>query len=435
MAGDGFCVLPWTHLFADEQGVTWPCCRSVTTEHPNRDDASGEPLRIGGGRSLDDVRNSTTMRALRQAMLAGEKPPACERCYAAEGYGIHSHRQSVNAARGAAGIEALVAQTADNGAITTPLESLDLRLGNLCNLRCRMCSPHSSKALLREWAQKHDVPLEHTYFDQFRDLRWFEDEHLWAGIEASPALGRVHFAGGEPLLIPAMYAYLERMVEQGKAGELTISYNTNLTVLPDRVLALWKHFKAVRVTISLDGHGAVNDFIRYPARWERIAANIHRLDRARASGDLDGELGTNSAVQVFNVFRIGVLLDYLADATSTLGLPNLSIVTHPPHLSLRILPPELKHLAAQRVADAIAQSGPKWRARWGAAAGDLIAALDGIVDYMLAADDSEHLPEFLAWARHQDGFRRQNTAMAIPELAPLFAATTPLPTPVPAFGE
>jgi hypothetical protein len=41
-----------------------------------------------------------------------------------------------------------------SGFVHVPLDlrSVDLRLGNVCNLRCRMCSPQSSKALLGEFA-------------------------------------------------------------------------------------------------------------------------------------------------------------------------------------------------------------------------------------------------------------------------------------------
>ena len=32
-----FCVLPWMHVFADEGGAMYPCCRSVGTKKPNVD--------------------------------------------------------------------------------------------------------------------------------------------------------------------------------------------------------------------------------------------------------------------------------------------------------------------------------------------------------------------------------------------------------------
>jgi hypothetical protein len=201
---------------------------------------------------------------------------------------------------------------------------------------------------------------------------------------------------------------------------MTISYNTNLTVLPERILELWPAFQAVRITASLDGLGAVNDFIRYPSRWRVIDANLRRLDCEYQSLNLLGGLATNTAVQIYNVFSVCDLLDYLADSFARLEVPNLSIVTQPEYLSVQVLPSELKQLASERLAAALERSAGRWRARWGAQANELTASINGIMDFMHEADRSELLPRFVDWASHQDAFRDQRTAETIPELAALF---------------
>jgi hypothetical protein len=415
-----FCILPWMHAFADEQGVMWPCCRSVGSGQPNLEDDSGLPVRIDRAGGIIEAMNTRTMRDLRVSMLAGQQPAACERCYMVEKVGIKSHRVEENERRRAE-IPGLLQATHAEGRLAVDLRTADIRLGNKCNLRCRMCSPQSSAALLPEWAEKHGVPLDHECLDIYHNMSWFEEPQFWQSLEAqAPHLERINFAGGEPLLIAPMFDFMERMVAAGRARELTISYNTNLTVLPKRALALWPQFRAIRVTASIDGVGEVNDFIRHPSHWPIIDAHLRKLDRDYDALNLGAGLATNTAVQIYNVFRLGELLDHLAHSTSRLELPNLSIVTQPEHLSVRILPPALKSLARARLLDAIEQSGALWRDRWGTAAADLCAAVQGIVSYMDAADRSELLAQFLEWSCHQDRFRNHSTPESIPELAPLF---------------
>jgi sulfatase maturation enzyme AslB (radical SAM superfamily) len=417
-----FCVLPWLHVFADERGVMWPCCRSVGSLQPNLRDRDGQPAHLDDPEGLDAAMNTRTMRTLRLEMLAGREPAACERCYMAERLGKPSHRQVENASS-RDDIPGLVAATGPDGRIPLRVRSADIRLGNVCNLRCRMCSPQSSKILLPEWADKYGVAVDDARLEPYRSMDWFERPGFWESFERqAPELERINFAGGEPLLIASMVGFLERMVASGRAGAVTVSYNTNLTVLPERVLQLWPAFRAVRVTVSLDGYGAVNDFIRHPSRWQVIDANLRRLDQQHDRLNLQGGLATNTAVQIYNIFRLDELLDHLARAFSHVAVPNLSIVTHPGHLSVQVLTPPLKQLAATRLETAIARSAGLWRERWGAAAEDLIGTLRGILSFMRAQDRSDLLPQFLDWARHQDRFRGQHTPDAIAELAPLFAA-------------
>ena len=415
-----FCVLPWMHVFADEAGTMWPCCRAIGSGLPNRDDRSDDPRTIHDAAGPTAGLDTKTMRDIRRAMLAGERPPVCERCYMVEDLGMRSHHQVENATW-AAELPALVAATRRDGGLTADIRTADLRLGNLCNLRCRMCSPQSSRALIPEWAERFGIPSDHRHFAGYRAMDWFEDAAFWRLLEQdAPRLGRINFAGGEPLLIAGMADFLERMAASGRAAAMTISYNTNLTVLPDRVLALWPAFAAIRVTVSLDALGPLKDFSRHPSRWEVIDAHLRRLDRDSVPLNLAGGLATNTAVEVYNVFGLGDLLDYLARTLTRFEVPNLSIVTHPEHLSVRILPPALKALATERLRAAISRSSALWRDRWGEAGGELIAAVEGVITYMNGEDRQDLLPQFLDWTRHQDRYRNQATEAAVVELAPLF---------------
>ena len=134
---DAFCVLPWLHLFANERGVIHPCCFSLATPVAAAD---GTTYRIDGPDEVAAAWRSEFMRGMRRQMLAGERPKVCALSYAIEDRGGTSHRQSANADF-ADPIPELAAATSPRGDAPQRYRYVDLRLGNECNLRCRMCSP------------------------------------------------------------------------------------------------------------------------------------------------------------------------------------------------------------------------------------------------------------------------------------------------------
>jgi hypothetical protein len=417
---ESFCVLPWLHVFADENGVMYPCCRSITSKLPNKNELDGKPYRIQDETGIENGWNSAYMRQLRVDMLTGHRPKPCARCYMYDDLGMRSHRQSQNEAY-REHIAKLVAKTDPDGQAPLDIRTVDIRLGNLCNLRCRMCSPQSSKALIREWAALHSVPADHAYFNRLRELDWFSRPAFWRIFERHTAnIERLHFAGGEPLLIPQMFMFLDRLIELDRAPHITLSYNTNLSMLPPRLRDLWSHFLSVRVTVSLDGFDHVNTFIRYPSQWPALDHNLKTLDTEAEQFNCGSGLGFNTAVQIYNVFRIGELLDY----TSTLKrfeAPNLSILSYPEHFSIRILPAEMKHQAAERLRNTAKRYASQPPPQWGEQqTNKLLASIDGIIDHMLSVDQHDLIPEFCRWTRYMDRARGQRVLEIIPELTPLF---------------
>ncbi len=411
------------HLFASERGIIAPCCRTVCAWETSGD---GPPPKIQDPGGLEAGWNSPAMRALRLDMIEGRRPAACARCFFYEDLHVESHRQCENR-RYSHLIPDLLARTGSDGTVPLDPLSVDLRLGNLCNLRCRMCSPVSSKPLIGEWASLYGVETSHPFFEELRRLDWFSDRAFWDVLDAAaPHLQRVHFAGGEPLLIPEMFEFLERLILSGRAASIRLSYNTNLTVLPPRIYELWPHFLKVQVTVSMDGFGAVNSFIRHPTVWETLDRNLRTLDAQADRLNCGGGLGFNTTVQLYNIFRLDELLEYTASAFERFEAPNLSLLSEPKHYSIQVMTPEMKADAAARLRKFTDRFSGCWPARWhGTELESLHSRIDGVIDHMGQANRQDDLPDFFRWNEHQDKFRGQDLLSVIPELAPLFELHEP----------
>ena len=158
-----FCVLPFMSLATNASGNLRVCCNVIPgtgfIRKPN-----GQIYNI----SKDDMKeawNSEVYQTLRQQMLDGERPEMCARCFKEEDAGIKSARSGWNNTYYFID-KNLPADWHENNDIDTSkyskqapfdIKYVDLRLGNLCNLKCRICGrskPNGMKAKQHpQWCQ------------------------------------------------------------------------------------------------------------------------------------------------------------------------------------------------------------------------------------------------------------------------------------------
>ncbi|MGZ3699480.1 MAG: twitch domain-containing radical SAM protein [Bdellovibrionota bacterium] len=142
--------------------------------------------------------------------------------------------------------------------------SLNIHLGNLCNLKCVMCNA--------KYSSRHAGGRQ---LDPFTGNELFESSFK----RLIPGFRALSFGGGEPLINENLFRYLELIVKAKSAAEIT--YTTNLTVLNPRFLAvLPKLFQSV-LLVSIDGVGANYEKIRQGARWETVLENLTEVARHR----------------------------------------------------------------------------------------------------------------------------------------------------------
>jgi len=156
---DTFCIFPWKYLAIGPEGSARICC--VTHK---RITADGVPMSVHHN-TMEEIWNSDYMRELRQAMVSGEHVPDCEVCYRAEaGYG-HSYRTSKMPGMLDRPVEDIKSESIESGFIQSrPPSHIKLEVGNLCNLKCRMCGSSTSSQIDRDrvhnkWAPRNDYEL------------------------------------------------------------------------------------------------------------------------------------------------------------------------------------------------------------------------------------------------------------------------------------
>ena len=433
MISSSWCPLPFIHLATRPNGDVRVCCTAnasgagiIDTKDAGLVKEGNENLNLKT-HTISQIWNSQYMKNIRLDMLSNKIPNSCEKCFKEEAQGITSKRNwetKVWAER--LDINSIVEQTKEDGSLPINIPYFDLRLGNMCQLKCIMCSPHDSSSWIKEWKiqypQYKTIELKQDQdWDSKFDYTWYQKGSFLDEMKTqSASIKELYFAGGEPLLIPEHYKILEFMVESGSASNCILRYNSNGLELPDKLFELWSHFKQVKFNFSIDAVGSRNDYIRYPSKWNDVVNNLKRLD------DTPSNITVNvaCAIQLLNISTITELVHWKESMNFKkinlppygAGLIGTHLVYLPSYLNIRVLPNHIKqkietklnYFTSRHIANTEFIKNPYGLERW-----------QGIIKYMMAEDWSHKLPSTLEYLEACDASRNTNFRNIFPELKDL----------------
>ncbi len=286
------------------------------------------------------------MKQLRRNMLSGKKSSICDNCYEYEKVGKFSERMQYN--RDFKRYFPRVLNTGPDGhVIDASIPLIDIRFSNRCNYKCRICSSEYSSL----WHEE-ELRLNPEARPYPKSLKVAADETVfWDSFKLLlPDVKRLHFAGGEPLVMDEHYRTLEHLINIGRT-DLTLSYNTNFSILNHKghdLPALWNRFDKVDIWASLDGMHERGDYQRKGQRWERVEANIREVKR-RCSTVL---MGVNVTVSIFNVLHVPDFYRHLVESgLADADRVNLYFLQFPYEFSVTNLTPGLKQQVREQYAD------------------------------------------------------------------------------------
>lgn len=299
-------MLPWVSLEATTVGTVRPCCLA----NDELVDNAGNKFNLATA-NFNGIQNSDSMKKLRQEFIEGGQPQTCSKCWREESVGRTSKRMHT--------LDRLkhMLPAQDWTADAKPLMFLDLKLGNICNLKCRICGSWSSSTIATEELQ-HLQPNEHKkdnyHYHMLRQGAWpRENQQFWSEIAGiSDQIQYIEFTGGEPFMIKEHFNMLQGLVDRGLASNIEIHYNTNGTQWPGSAEAIWQHFKIVEIAFSIDDVGERFEYQRSNAIWTEVISNIARF-RALRSQYSNIRLQICCTINVFNVYYLETVATWILE--------------------------------------------------------------------------------------------------------------------------
>lgn len=401
MPNENFCIQPWIHLATWNDGSVPLCC--VASPEKNLNLNNQTPVTVW---------NSEQFRAARLKFIAGEKIPQCNNCWKEEKSGIKSHRIIENEMwlrkLGQNYIDELIKSTDEQGYLNSKPITLDLRLGNTCNLQCVMCRPRDSSKWLQDskklstilispgakgdWDHKANSISNTDCFDWFEKL--INNNSVDFFLEN---IRHIIFGGGEPLLLKEHEKFITKLVETGYSKQIELRYHTNGTILNEKLLTLWSNFKEVELMISIDDWGIRNDYIRYPSNWNTIFENLKRLDNS-SENIVVNILSTIHAMNIYNFPEFAKKLleqNYKKICKKNDYLMSVGTTHWPQYMCTRILPSSVKEKIIgnwERNNDLL--QNPRWKNR-----------IVSQIDFMMGGAESYRFNDFMDYIDKLDSIR------------------------------
>ena len=406
---------PFTGLATREDGAVKICCRS-------------QPIGWIQDDSLENIWNNSQMREVRKKVLCGERHEACRPCFDLEDQGVESLRQrhikdTIPESRINLYPTALDTLTEE---YTMPFEfpTMEIKLNNLCNLKCRMCHPMDSTSW-NDWQEVEpfyqkegnflpekiaNLNLKRKpYLDSFDDT-----DNWWDSFEKLlPHFRRVEFAGGEPLMDPQHYRILDMLKPYGKNIEIKYATNgTTLGISQGRTIHdYWPHFRSVAVNVSLDGIHDVYNYIRGNGDFNVVEENIREIQRIPNVSRVVGAF----TAQAGNILQAADCVDYFINKMNIVFYSHR--VSYPNCLSAQVLPLELKDIAIKRLEE-IKLRVPNFEnvKKHPILKQITLQQIQDNINYMNSKDQSHMFNDFIKFNLQLDKSRNQSLFNVMPEL-------------------
>jgi len=226
------CAALYNHTNIRSDNRVFPCCRyKESVMHFDGD--------------VGKVMHSYVYNKLR-ADMENEWLPGCGKCKHEEEIGVESLRQKFNKRYPMA---------------DPTLRYLEVGFDNICDLTCDGCWEEWSSSW---WAKKNpNLPPK----------QGVKDTEEFTNIPNS--INRVVFLGGEPLMTNRHRRFLESL---DNLENIEVEYFTNgMHKLQEIDYQVLNKCKRVHFTISIDGHGILNEQVRSGSVWSRVVKTLEEI--------------------------------------------------------------------------------------------------------------------------------------------------------------
>ncbi len=352
-----YCAKLWEHQYIHMSGSIRLCCST----NDNLLDSKGNRLHINNN-SLDKAWNSDQIKESRLKMMRGDPVASCVKCVEHEKRGYQSMRDSRH-------MQKNFAMTQEDGTVANYPTSMELHLGNVCNLKCKMCGQQYSNQIGKElleigesepdflkWVIRESGNVNIWTNNLKVEYRWFQNNKIKNKLfnYIAKHITNIIVIGGEPTVIPEFWELFAYLDSHNKLKDMEITINTNLTNVNPKMTNWLPKLKSWIIWASVDGLGERTEYIRYPSNFNKVCENLEFYKKLLNNNN--GKIVLSPAIQLLNIDQLDDILKWWLDfADGQLGKNEkfevswLSQVWYPHICNYDIAPRDYRHMVADKL--------------------------------------------------------------------------------------
>ena len=326
---DTICDLKWNYpIFNMERGEFRSCCRTPSRPvNPTELETKG----------VNAFLNSDSQISSRLALIQGRRHDDCRSCWNLEDSNMTSPRhspqkfwehlykrkqidQSLEYSKETLKIELGKINSLDHPSLQSKHPyMLEISLGNTCDMKCMYCSHHYSTQWATERIKWGEITQE-QYDNEFPKAPEKFDETFWKWFDTVKLhLGRLGIIGGEPLIMPEFYVFVEKLItaiepiKHLRKEKMTFWIVTNMNTPPNYLEKLIKFMPKlteifnVEMLVSLEATGKRAEYIRNGLHWDRFVGN---LDKVLSNKELKFDFGFILSTNALNIASIKEFIQF-----------------------------------------------------------------------------------------------------------------------------
>jgi hypothetical protein len=339
-----FCVAPWFQI-RNKNDMSKRVCCAIETLDKDEDNRNLTPL---------EYLNSEHIVNLKKQLIEGKKPDACSTCWQFESNSLLSLRQYLNNHLTAGNfnqktwLDAYFKKKKDYK--TDMILMADVSIGNTCNHACIMCNPQDSSLIYNDWIKRKDSEFVKEYlkinpnyfktvkFNGYKNKKY--REYIDSVLKNNKKLKLLKILGGEPFLDNELISTLKNIDKKVKAG-LQIHFVTNGSINIIPVLEYIGKFKHIKISVSIEGVGPVQEYARAGSNWEFVEQNILKTIEKNICN-----ISIQHSLQTTTILGFESLLKWCKQHSIKI---NCGIVENPNYLSISALPTRLKNEIIEKI--------------------------------------------------------------------------------------
>ena len=293
--GNNFCAMPFIHMAIEANGDVRPCCM-------------GDPLDTQiQKKSIGQLLQDPQRVQMQQQFIENKQFSNCSICW--KDNSNFSPRIAFSTSPQALDYTYQIMQ----GAVPeNELTWLEIKPGNRCNLKCRICGVHNSSS----WAKDNyrvkgtSEPYKQTQTYQYqKQCEWADEDDQWLDVSNLEKIKHIHIMGGEPFMITRQFEFLQRFADTYDVSDVELWYNTNGTfTVPEQYTNLLDSMGSVHITVSIDDIEDRYSYQRHGVAWEQAKHTINQLFELNSKTNYQVEL--DPTVSIYNVLYLNQFVDY-----------------------------------------------------------------------------------------------------------------------------